>query len=208
MFHNAWRRSWATVTDTVSPSLRPIRPRWSVTVTFLVSQVLLLPVVVCSDFMSAPFIWNSVVATRQLNRLSIIWCSFWAVLDEMNPQNKRMRREWRWDVKQEGERQQAMAPTQNFFHAYVTLWNNMVCLSPDLPFPPSLFSISRTLPWFLLRQGRCGDLLWPIHLPRSSITGRLLGDHGSSCLLLSSTEGPSVSGGRWKALWTRRCHAE
>lgn len=47
-----------------------------------------------------------------------------------------------------------------------------------------------------------------IHLLYSSITSRLLGNHGSSCLLLSSTEGPSVSGGRWKALRTRCCHTK
>lgn len=47
-----------------------------------------------------------------------------------------------------------------------------------------------------------------IHLLYSSITSRLLGNHGSSCLLLSSTEGPSVSGGRWKALRTHCCHTK
>lgn len=74
-----------------------------------------------------------------------------------------------------------------------------------LPFPPLHLSHSsqvsiapRQTWWFIVA----------IHLSYSSITGRLLGDHGSSCLLLSSTEGPSVSGGRWKALRTRRCHAE
>lgn len=88
----------------------------------------------------------------------------------------------------------------------------LVCsLPPSLTsFLPSLsfVSLSLTLPRFSIAPRQTWWFIVAIHLLYSSITGRLLGDHGSSCLLLSSTEGPSVSGGRWKALRTRRCHAE
>lgn len=101
---------------------------------------------------------------------------------------------------------------QNSFHVPVTILNknNYMWGFSVFFLPPSLSSfpllhlayssqvsiVPRQTWWFIVA----------IHLLYSSITGRLLGDHGSSCLLLSSTEGPSVSGGRWKALRTPLSH--
>lgn len=92
----------------------------------------------------------------------------------------------------------------NVFNHHLTVFNQNSYIQDFLILPFLLLhladfsQVSIAPQWFIVA----------IHLLYSSITSRLLGNHGSSCLLLSSTEGPSVSGGRWKALRTRCCHTK